>query len=284
MRNLFTPFKSWIVQRLASSQIAGSEVTDAIRVCKLAAQRGWSSTVGLWSFATDPPEVVASGYAEALSSIIREDLDSRLSIKVPSLHYDFELLRDLLQLSRESGVRIHFDSLDPESAAPSFALLERAVSIYWNLGYTLPSRWRRSLSDAERAVDLGISIRVVKGQWSDLVSPKLDPRTGFLNLVDMLAGRAREVSIATHDAVVAKQSLIRLQSSQTPCELEQLFGLPLLYERIAKPLCVKMRLYVPYGSAYLTYAVKQAIRRPAIAGWVLRDLFSGRHGRIWRIH
>jgi proline dehydrogenase len=280
VHNLFTPIKDWIVQRLASSQIAGPELADAIRVCRLAAERGWSSTVGLWSFATDPPEIVASGYAEAVNSIICESLNAHLSIKVPSLYYDFELLKDLLELSRESGVRVHFDSLDPESASPSFTLLERAVSIYWNLGCTLPSRWRRSLSDAERAIDLGISVRVVKGQWSDPTSPKLDPRVGFLGLIDVLAGRAREVSVATHDASVAKQSLIRLQNSQTPSELEQLFGLPLLYERIAKPLCVKMRLYVPYGSAYLTYAVKQAIRRPVIAGWVLRDLLSGKHKKI----
>lgn len=281
MRNLFTPVKSWIVQRLASNHVAGPELTDAIRVCRLAAQRGWSSTVGLWSFTTDPPEIVASSYVEALDSIICESLNSHLSVKVPSLHYDFELLRDLLQLSRGSGVRIHFDSMDLDSASPSFTLLERAVAIYWNLGCTLPSRWQRSLSDAEKAIDLGVSVRVVKGQWPDPALPRLDPRAGFLSLIDVLAGRAREVSVATHDAAVAKQSLMRLQNSQTPCELEQLFGLPLLYERVAKPLCVKVRLYVPYGYAYIPYAISQVIRRPAIAGWVLRDLLSGRHKKRW---
>jgi hypothetical protein len=61
----------------------------------------------------------------------------------------------------------------------------------------------RSLQDAERIIDYGILVRIVKGQWADPSAPGLDPRRNYLDIIHRLSGRAAHVAIATHDRILA---------------------------------------------------------------------------------
>src|SRR5207248_2469350 len=100
----------------------------------------------------------------------------------------------------------------------TFDLIAKAYDIYPRLGCTLPGRWRRSLHDADRAIALGLRVRVVKGEWAGLGTDDMDAREGFLNLIDRLAGRAIHVAVATHNPAMARFSLRRLKNTETPCE------------------------------------------------------------------
>jgi proline dehydrogenase len=146
--------------------------------------------------------------------------------------------------------------------------------MYPRLGCTLPARWHRSLCDAERAVNLGLRVRVVKGQWADIELQDVDPRRGFLNLIDRLgAVRAPHVAVATHDADLAREALTRLRSAGIPCELELLYGWPSAsLIKMARSMGVPARVYVPYGHSGLPYRLKRAAANPKIIGWFLRDL------------
>ena len=275
MRALIIKPLQWVAKYAAASYIAGSEAEDAIRVCRQIAERGLSSAIGPWDGPHDSPEYVVSTYKSALKSIKAENLDCYLSIKVPSMKYDFESMRELVEIARGKGIRVHFDSLAPNTASPSLSLLEKTSEIYRKVSYTLPSRWRRSITDAEKIIDFGIPVRIIKGQWSDPGEPNIDPRSNFLYLVDILAGRAAQVAIATHDIALAKESLTRLKVLGTACELEQLYGLPMRIDSVAKPLGVPVRIYVPYGYAYLSYALSAMRKRPIILVWLLKDFLAG---------
>ena len=280
MRKAISKILQLAAQYIAPNYIAGEEVNDAIRICRQIDRHGWRSTICRWNDSSETPEVVALSYREALNAIKSEPLDCYLSIKVPSLKYDFEILKELLDLASEHNTRIHFDAQEHDTASPSFSLLERAVKRYGNISCTIPARWRRSISDAERAIDLSVAVRAVKGQFPDPNKP--DPNLGacFLDLIDVLAGRAAKVAVATHDVALARKSLIVLQKSGTPCELEQLFGLPICGDTVAKPLNIKMRLYIPYGYAYLPYAISEAKKHPVILARVLKDLVIGKRRRL----
>ncbi|MGB9073610.1 MAG: GNAT family N-acetyltransferase [Terriglobales bacterium] len=273
IRKSIVKVASMVTQQIAPKYIAGLEVEDAIRICRQIDGYGWRSAICPWDGPNDTLDLVASGYRKALHAIRKANLDCYLSIKPPALRYDFDLLKELLELASEHNSRVHFDSLSPDTASPSFALLERAKHIYKNLGCTLPSRWRRSSADAERAVDLEVAVRVVKGQWPDPAQPAIDSRAHYLDLIDVLAGRVPKVAVASHDVVLATDSLLRLKKSGTPCEMEQLFGLPLRIGDVAEPLGITVRVYVPYGYAYLPYALSEIKKRPVILSWILRDLF-----------
>jgi len=261
-----------VIRRIAPRYIAGPELNDAVALCRFNEQQGWRSIICPWDGPHDSPLDVAASYQEALHTIAEKKLNCYLSIKVSSLKYDLSLLEDLLIIGAEFNIPIHFDSLGPDSASRSFVLLEKARKQYSNLGCTLPSRWLRSSQDAETAVQLGLSVRIVKGQWPDPVEPSVDADARFLDVVDVLAGRAAHVGVATHDIPLARQALSRLRAVETPCELEQLYGLPNRAKSVAVPLGVGVRVYVPYGYAYAPYALSQITKRPVIVGWLIRDL------------
>ena len=274
MRKLVTTLLARATKRIASKYIAGPDIEDAIRICRRINQHGWRSTICPWDSPGEKPESVVSSYRKALYAISGEELDCYLSIKAPSLQYDFALLKELLDIASEHRIRVHFDALGPDTATPSFALLEKVAQSYNNLGCTLPSRWKRSAADARRAIELRVAVRVVKGQWPDPDQPAVDPRVSFLKLIDLLAGRAEKVAVASHDVPLASESLARLIKGGTPCELEQLFGLPLRVDRVAQPRGLGIRLYVPYGTSYLPYALSEIKKRPVILTWLLKDLFA----------
>ena len=147
-------------------------------------------------------------------------------------------------------------------------------------GCTLPARWRRSLRDADEAVDLGLRVRIVKGQWADAGAetklPDLEIRERFLAIVRALAGRARRVVVATHDPALARPALECLRAAGTACELELLFGLPVRsLLPVARAAGVPVRFYVPYGHAWLPYCLSQARQHPRILWWTMRDWLLG---------
>lgn len=275
-------WKQRLIRRLAQAQMAGPHLSDALQVCRRLSGYGWSSSLGFWQAPGESPDSVASNYHTALQAIMAENLKSVLSIKVPALAYDYEQVRELLACAYAFGVPVHWDAQSPESAQPSWTLLERVVSRYPDTGCTLPSRWRRSLDDAKRVIELGVPVRLVKGQWRDPSDPARDARAGFLELIDILAGQGVHVSVATHDPALARAALTRLQAANTPCRLEQLLGLPIYEERVAQPLGVPVRVYVPYGHASLPYNLFYMMRRPDMAAWILKTILRGTPGLPYR--
>ena len=256
--------------------IAGPELRDAVRTCRMLAERGFSSTTCFWNVEGDPPDRVAQAYVAALDQIASERLDCYLSVKLPPLQFDEALLSSVLLHARDKSVLVHFDSLEPEAADRTFAAIAKAFRQYPHLGCTLPGRWQRSPVDADLAIDLGLQVRVVKGQWQDPEQPDIEPCSGFLKVIDRLAGRARHVAVATHDTVLAREAISRLCAAGTKCVLELLYGLPVKPAlEVANQLCVPVCVYVPYGYGWLPYSLSQARRNPRMFWWVLRDMLGG---------
>jgi len=272
--------KTRIIETLASSYVAGPELADALRVCHRAAAQGWAATVCPWNDDGDSPKTVVSRYLAAIRAVAEQKLNCYLSVKAPAIGGDFGLLQELLQEAHRCRVRIHFDALDPGSASPTFQMIDRALAQGANVGCTLPSRWRRSLWDAQRVVEWGIPVRLVKRQWSDPLEPDRNPEKGYLALADALAGRATMVAVASHDTRLAREAIERLRRAGTCCELEQLFGLPIRAREVAIPLRVPIRLYVAYGKAWLPYCLSHVKKRPVVLAWMLRDLALGRRGKL----
>ena len=97
----------------------------------------------------------------------------------------------------------------------------------------------------------------------------------YLSLVGQLAGRAAPVAVATHDPALAEAALALLIARGTPCELEQLRGLPGRRTRaVARRLGVPVRVYLPYGPGWWPYAIDKALARPYLPAWWLRDLIG----------
>ncbi len=47
---------------------------------------------------------------------------------------------------------------------------------------------------------------------------------------------------------------------------------------VAHELRVPVRLYIPFGEAWLPYALGQIVRTPRMLSWVMRDMFNATFG------
>jgi proline dehydrogenase len=269
-------------RRVRSAYIAGLDLDDALSAGQRLHERGYASTICYWNSSEAAPADVAAAYLATLEAISKAPPDSRMSVKAPALDFAPDLFTPVLDSAKRDGIAVQFDALWPSSQEPTLALLRDLASRQLEVGFTLPSRWSRSVDDVEVALELDLPVRVTKGEWPAKGPHEPDPRAGFLGLVDRLAGRARKVSIATHDAALVRESVSRLLATDTACELELLFGLPPGRAlRAAQQKSVPVRVYVPYGNPMAPYALQHVRRDPRALWWLAQDLvLSDRKG--WR--
>lgn len=266
-----------LARRAARSYIAGERLSEAMELAESMAQQGMRSTVGYWDAVGSEPSDVFTAYHAALLALAASRRDSYLSIKFPSLGYSAEMLESLVREAKRLEIRLHFDSMGPESVERTWEAIERALRQDADIGCTLPARWWRSPDDADRAARRGLAVRVVKGQWADPSEAGPDPRRGFEAIIERLAGRARMVAVATHNLRTARSALKRLTAAGTPTTLELLYGLPTERQiELAREFGVATRMYLPYGAAYLPYCLSQLKRNPLLAWWLVRDAVASR--------
>lgn len=233
---------------------------DPLRIAARLRRNGLAVTLGYFQSEDAQPHDIAAAYAGL--PLERED-GVYLSVKAPPLRFDAALLDQIGATGRD----LMLDAHAPKDADRTLALAERRPGT----GVVLPARWRRSLADAARFRDTDARIRVVKGEWADPGGGEGD----YLELVAALAGRRAPVSVATHHPALAAGALDILRAAGTPCELEQLRGLPRRRTiAAARARSVPVRVYVPFGPGWWPYAIDKALARPHLPLWYLRDRFG----------
>jgi proline dehydrogenase len=253
---------------------AGPEIENAFAVCESFADQGIASIICYWNSLLDSPACVLNSYLRIIQLIPRLRADCYLSIKAPALGFDKCLLQEIVREAARTNTTVHFDAMTPETVDRTLALIEKVRRVYPNIGYTLPARWRRSEEDTDRIIEMGLRVRLVKGQWHGLNGDETDPGEGFRRLTErLIAKRACHVAFATHNKRVALNTLARLNGSGISHELELLHGMPQRgMLRIARAQNVATRVYVPYGHAGLPYRLKEVARDPRVLIWFMRDL------------
>lgn len=266
------PFKArlrearYALPGLVERHVAGETPEQAARACARLAGSGVAVTAGYFHGGEAAPAAVAETWRRLAAGLAESGCDALLALKAPALAFDESLVGSI----RQSGVPLVFDSLTEPHAQGTLDLVESLAA-----GAALPARWRRSIGDARRLRDGPCRIRLVKGEWADPVADPADPFEAYLELARLLAGREASVGVATHDPVLAEAALKILLDGGTPCELEQLRGLPRRRTMaVARKLGAPVRLYYPFGPGWWPYALDKALARPYLPLWALRDFFG----------
>jgi proline dehydrogenase len=255
-------------------RIEPSTLNKGLGVCSLLSQNDIPSTLGKFSTPQDAPEQIAMDYQRAFH-ILRNFTSPHLfyiSIKPPALHFRIDQVTAIADAGLQNGFGIHFDSHDHCLAEPTLQLLKHAVrhtnpgklpNQSWTWGLTLPSRWKRSVFDARWAVENNIRVRLVKGEFrAKHPSEEMNPKTGFIELIDQLQG-IPEIAIATHDYKLAEKAIGRAKKVHKSVELELLYGMPVTEMiLLAKAMDIPVRFYIAYGEALLIYGIKHLMTSP----------------------
>jgi proline dehydrogenase len=272
-----------VIARAGRNYAAGESLDDAKRLVATLGERGYGVTLGYWNQDDETADAVISQYRGAITYLSGIGGDSYLSIKTPAFGSDQTVHETLVGYAAQMHVPLHLDSLAYESADQVINLLSAGPTRRTNgLGCSLPGRWQRSLQDADLAARLGVVPRIVKGQWSDPTHPDIDPREGFIAVARRLAGNVPLVRVATHDPVLLRESVEILQKTNTSCEVELLYGLPANRAvQVARDLDVPVRVYVPYGHAWIPYALNNLKRNPKALWWLFKDALLGPYNKAF---
>lgn len=248
---------------------------DAQSVARLArrlARRGIDVTTGYIPGPDAEPAAVAAENVTVIALLAGQDGTPYLSAKLPTLAFDAPAFAALAQAAGSAAMPLLFDAHALKDAEPIHARLAALLPTRPGTGCVIPARWRRSAGDAARLRDTTARLRIVKGEWADPDWPDCDMDQAYRALVETLAGRTAPVAIATHKPELADHALRTLRAAGTPCELEQLRGLPMRRTTaIARTLGVPVRVYIPFGEGWWPYAIDKALARPYLPLWMLRD-------------
>lgn len=265
-----------VLQQARLESMPGLLLVDALTEMRRCQDAGMAPTLAYFSEIGESPRLVADACLSCVDALATLGDEGVLSLRASALGYDADLLAQVLRRAQTSQVAVQFDSQGPDSANAMFASIHANRGHHDQIGVTLPGRWTRSRADAEQACELGMRVRVVKGQWADPLCPQFDERAGFLGLINRLAGKASSVSVATHDAPLAHTALKRLLDSGTPCELELTHGLHQQAAiQVARALGVPVRNYFAYGGGCAATTLGRSSGNPRALWWALRERHGG---------
>lgn len=265
----------YALPRQVEKRVGGPGPADAVRASLSFSRKGIAATIGYFQSGEDQPDDILRANVAVAALLAGNGDQVYLSVKAPPLSFDRPRLRSIAQAASAAGTAVMFDAHAPKDADQTLDLVSELLPEYPGTGFAVPARWSRSAADAARFQDSSARIRVIKGEWADPSSSSPDIETQYLALVTALAGRAAPVGVATHDPALAERALTLLQDSGTPCELEQLRGLPRRRTMaIARRLGVPVRIYIPFGPGWWPYALDKALARPYLPWWMVRDLIG----------
>ena len=265
----------YALPHLVERIVPGPGPGAAVRRCRKLNRAGSAATLGYFQSRDAQPERIVAANVAAARLLAGRRGDVYLSVKAPPLAFDPARLREIAEAAAAADVALMFDAHAPRDADRTLSAVAELLADFPRTGFALPARWIRSRGDAAAFRDSSARIRLVKGEWADPEWRGMDIEGSYLALARRLAGRSAPVAVATHDPALAEKALVLLLAAGTPCELEQLRGLPKRRTMaVARRLGVPVRVYVPFGPGWWPYALDKALARPYLLSWMLRDRFA----------
>jgi proline dehydrogenase len=272
-----------IVGRLSSPYIAGSSLSDAMRVVGRLNAKGKMATVDVLGeeiAGLDEARALAAQYDDVLARIDEEGFDANVSVKLTGfgLDLDLDVCRSNLEMVvADAAARGNFVRIDMEDATTTdrtFALYrDMRAAGYSNLGVVVQAYLRRTFEDLEGLENVrlckGIYVEPVEIAYRDYE----EVRANYVRCLERLVEQGSYVGIATHDEHLIGEAL-RIVSG-VPCdryEFQMLLGVrpDRADELVAEGH--RLRVYVPFGTQWYEYSVRRLQENPRMAGYVARDL------------
>ncbi len=274
--------------------IAGETLDDALAICVGLAGEGISTTLDhLGENVTSIEEAAVSrdAYLEALAGIQARGLPSTVSMKLTQLGLDLseesclESVRQLAARAKAAGGGIEVDMESTAYTDRTLAIVERVNGERVNkeigdVRCVIQAYLKRSAADIERMNRLAIPVRLCKGAYDEPASlafaEKRDVDRNYLALMKKLLDQGNYPAIATHDETIIGDAFRYARERKIApdkFEFQMLYGIRRDLQRRIVDLGYRLRLYVPYGTAWYPYFMRRLAERPANVLFVARNLF-----------
>lgn len=284
-----------LAKRVSSRFVAGETIGEAVDVAQALNLKGMAVTLDFLGESVSDKDVAlasADEIVELLDSIESSGVNANVSVKLSQLglRIDEELalanMRRILDHARRYNNKVRIDMEESDVVDTTLALYRklRDEDGFGNVGVVIQAYLFRSADDVEKLVDEGAWIRLCKGAYAeppDIAFPKKgDTDRNFVELTQfMLSENARDrgayLGIATHDEDMIDASLDYVNSFNIPAdefEFQMLFGIRRDLQKTLVDKGYKVRIYVPYGTAWYPYLVRRLAEHPANLWFFISNL------------
>jgi proline dehydrogenase len=278
-----------LLRGLTQRYVAGEDLADGIVVAQtLNTQRLLVSLDHLGESVTNGPEArrAVADYLDALEALAAEQVEGNISLKLTQLGLDVARemcvahLRKILTRARELET---FVRIDMESSAYTQRTLEVHQDLweegFRNVGIVLQAYLHRTAADVDRAIDMGVQVRLCKGAYLEparvAFPDKADVDANYARLMQRLLVHGNHPAIATHDERLirlAQEIAERENIAPDHFDFEMLFGVRRDLQLRLVQEGYRVRVYLPYGKEWYPYLVRRLAERPANVGFFVRTL------------
>jgi proline dehydrogenase len=277
-----------IARRAAHRFVAGEQLDEALEV---AAQLNSDGIGGILDLLGEGVTDLAGAthavqqYEEAAKAIAARGLDATISIKLSQLGQTVDRdacvanLNEILDQAKAAGVGVEIDMEDSSLVSDTLALYRDALTGHPQTRLAIQAALRRTPLDLEALAPLKPRVRLVKGAYAEPVEvaqqSKAEVRAQFKFLTDWLFQYGSDPAFGTHDGELigyARRAAAKTGKGPTEFEIQFLYGIRRdLQQELAKR-GHRVRVYIPYGSAWYPYLTRRMAERPANLLFFLRAL------------
>ena len=275
-------------RRLTQRFVAGATLEEVLTVCaKLQSEGIFTALDHLGENVTSLDDAAGSvdAYLAALDEIAARRLPATVSIKVTQFGLDLseaaclDNVRRLAARARETGSQVEIDMESSRYTDRTLAIATQVAAEFGGIRCVIQAYLRRSQADIERLNQFGVEVRLCKGAYDEgpgvAFADKADVDRNYVVLMRQLLDHGTYPAIATHDEEIIDETARYAREKGVGAErfeFQMLYGIRRDLQRRVVAQGYRLRLYVPYGTAWYPYFMRRLAERPANVLFLARNL------------
>jgi proline dehydrogenase len=277
-----------IARRAAHRFVAGERLDEALDVAATLNSRGMGGILDLLGEGVTDLSGASSAvaeYEEATAAIAARGLDASISIKLSQLGQTVDRdacaanLNRILDRAEAAGVPVEIDMEDSSLVPDTLALFGEAATAHPRTRLAIQAALRRTPLDLEALAPLEPRVRLVKGAYAEPIEVahqgRAEIRGQYRFLTDWLFRHGSDPAFGTHDdelIAYAREAAAEAGKEPDEFEFQFLYGIRRDLQQRLVDQGHRVRVYIPFGSAWYPYLTRRMAERPANLLFFLRAL------------
>jgi proline dehydrogenase len=275
-----------IARRVSHRFVAGERLDEALEVAAQLNSEGIGAILDLLGEGvTDLAGAThaVEQYEEATDAIAERGLDATISIKLSQLGQTVDRsacltnLNEILDHAQSVGVRVEIDMEESGLVSDTLGLFREAVTKHPETRLAIQAALRRTPLDLEAMASLKPRIRLVKGAYAEPVElaqqGKDEIKAQYKYLTDWLFRSGTDPAFGTHDGELvehAQEAAVKTGKGPKDFEIQVLYGIRRDLQHQLTEAGYRVRVYIPFGSAWYPYLTRRMAERPRNLFFFLR--------------
>jgi proline dehydrogenase len=270
--------------KLVHRFIAGGELADALSAASDLNSRGIGGISDLLGEGVKDlagATEASQEYLSAVAAIAEKGIDATVSLKLSQLGLVLDPaacasnLAMILDRAHDLGVGVEVDMEQSELVDASLKVFREAAEQHPETRLAIQANLRRSPSDLDAMVAL-------KGAYAEPIDKALRSKkevdAQFRHLTNWLFEHGSVPAFGTHDSSCieyAEKAAVRAGVGQQDFEIQMLYGIRRDLQESLAQKGYRVRVYIPYGSAWYPYLMRRMAEKPTNLVFFLRSIIGG---------